>query len=37
MSVKRLIRIAEGTLRLGNLPLGKWRELSKEEVEQLSE
>lgn len=36
MPVKRLIRIAEGTLQLGDLPLGKWRNLSKEEVEQLS-
>lgn len=37
MSVKRLIRIAEGTLRLGTLPLGKWRELTQEEVAQLQD
>ena len=36
MSVKRLIRIAEGTLQLGDLPLGKWRKLTPQEVEQLS-
>lgn len=35
MSVVRLIRIAEGTLQLGTLPLGKWRKLSPQEVEQL--
>ena len=36
MSVKRLIRIAEGTLQLGDLPMGKWRKLTPQEVEQLS-
>lgn len=35
MSVTRLIRISEGALRLGNLPLGKWRYLTAEEVELL--
>lgn len=35
MSVKRLIRIAEGSLRLGKLPSGKWRKLTPQEVEQL--
>ena len=35
MSVLRLIRIAEGQLQLGDLPLGKWRELTDEEVIQL--
>ena len=35
MSVVRLIRVAEGTLQLGDLPRGKWRELTKKEIEQL--
>lgn len=35
MRVIRLIRIAEGSLQLGNLPLGKWRRLTPLEVEQL--
>ena len=35
MKVNRLKRIAEGSLRLGNLPLGKWRHLTQEEVEAL--
>ena len=35
MSVKRLIRIAEGTLQLGKLPLGKWRKLTKDEISRL--
>ena len=35
MSVTRLVRIAEGLLLLGNLPMGKWRELSPQEVSQL--
>lgn len=33
MTVKRLKRVAEGSLRLGELPLGKWRYLTAEEVE----
>ena len=32
MDVKRLIRIQEGTLSLGDLPAGKWRYLSQDEV-----
>ena len=32
MSVTRLRRISEGCLRLGMLPLGKWRELNSEEL-----
>ena len=32
MTVTRLRRIQEGSLRLGNLPVGKWRNLTKEEV-----
>ncbi len=35
MKVVRLIRITEGNLLLGKLPLGKWRQLTKDEVEQL--
>ena len=36
MNVTRLIRVSEGTLNLGNLPCGKWRHLSKDEVSSLS-
>ncbi len=35
MTVLRLIRIAEGSLQLGALPLGKWRKLTETEVEML--
>ena len=35
MNVTRLIRLREGSVSLGNLPAGKWRELRKEEVELL--
>ena len=35
MRVTRLIRMSEGTLQLGNLPLGKWRHLTPAEVERL--
>lgn len=35
MRVKRLIRIAEGYVRLGDLPLGKWRYLTAQEVRAL--
>ncbi len=35
MEVLRLIRIQEGNLKLGDLPLGKWRYLTEEEVEML--
>lgn len=35
MPVQRLIRIAEGDVKLGKLPLGKWRYLRAEEVESL--
>ena len=35
LRVVRLRRIAEGSLRLGTLPSGKWRPLTKEEIEQL--
>jgi len=35
LKVTRLKRIGEGTMSLGDLPLGKWRELTEEEVRQL--
>lgn len=35
MEVVRLVRIAEGQLKLGSLPLGKWRKLTEKEVHQL--
>ena len=36
MPVKRLIRVAEGPLQLGDLPLGKWRKLTAQELELLT-
>jgi len=35
MQVTRLRRTAEGNLQLGDLPLGQWRYLTKEEVDAL--
>ena len=35
LRVTRLIRMTEGALQLGNLPLGKWRYLTQPEVERL--
>ena len=35
MEVTRLRRIAEASLKLGTLPLGQWRELTKEELAEL--
>lgn len=35
MNVVRLIRVAEGNLQLGDLPLGKWRYLTPEEIGKL--
>ncbi|MGN1000156.1 MAG: pseudouridine synthase [Faecousia sp.] len=35
LEVTRLVRIAEGNLRLGNLPRGKWRYLTEEELAKL--
>lgn len=32
MTVTRLRRIQEGNLKLGNLPLGKWRNLTEDEI-----
>ena len=37
MQVVRLVRISEGNLQLGDLPLGKWRKLTDREVESLKE
>ena len=37
MQVKRLIRIQEGTLRLGNLPSGMWRLLTADELEAMQD
>ena len=37
MSVVRLVRIREGKLQLGELPLGKWRYLTEDEVALLKE
>lgn len=35
MEVRRLIRVQEGKLKLGNLPRGKWRYLTQEEIQSL--
>ncbi len=35
MRVTRLLRVAEGSLKLGDLQPGKWRYLTQEEVQQL--
>jgi len=35
LTVKRLSRVSIGTLKLNNLPVGKWRYLTKDEVEYL--
>lgn len=35
MPVKRLIRVAEGALMLGDLPVGSWRHLTREEIAAL--
>ena len=37
LSVIRLIRIAEGAVILGELPAGKWRKMTKEEIAFLQE
>ena len=37
LHVNRLIRIAEGAILLGDLPLGKWRSMTKEEISYLQE
>lgn len=37
MQVKRLVRIQEGSLQLGDLPCGKWRYLREEEYNRLVE
>jgi len=35
MTVQRLRRISEGTVKLGTLPLGRWRDLTEEELAEL--
>ena len=35
LRVTRLLRVAEGPLRLGDLPVGRWRYLTEEELEAL--
>lgn len=35
MQVKRLVRVKEGSLSLGDLPVGKWRYLTREEIADL--
>ena len=35
MQVRRLVRISEGSLSLGDLPLGKWRYLTDKELDQI--
>ncbi len=35
LSVKRLVRVAEGSLKLGSLPLGRWRYLTDDEIAEL--
>ena len=37
LTVLTLRRVAVGSLTLGNLPLGQWRELSPNEVDRLLE
>lgn len=36
MRVVRLVRVQEGCLQLDDLPLGKWRYLSKEEIKKIN-
>ena len=36
MHCTRLRRVREGSLALGDLPLGKWRYLTEEEVKKLT-
>lgn len=35
LTVHRLVRVGEGAVKLGDLPLGKWRKLTDTEVEEL--
>lgn len=37
MTVQRLKRISEGELQLGDLPKGKWRYLTREEIQKLKQ
>lgn len=36
MPVKKLVRIQEGSLKLGDLPIGKWRHLTESEISALT-
>lgn len=36
MQVKRLVRVQEGSLKLGDLPAGKWRPLTNTELKELT-
>ena len=36
LHVSRLLRVREGSLKLGDLPAGRWRMLTKEEIESFS-
>jgi len=36
MNVVKLVRISEGTLRLGDLKVGRWRYLTECEVAELT-
>ena len=35
LTVKRLARVSIGNLKLNNLPVGKWRYLTEDEIEYL--
>ena len=35
LGVSRLIRVAEGSILLGELPLGKWRTMTKDEIQYI--
>ena len=37
LKVQRLVRISEGSLELGDLPVGKWRYLTPEEIRRITE
>lgn len=37
LKVQRLVRVSEGNLQLGDLPSGKWRHLTSEEIHALME
>ena len=35
LKVKRLVRMAEGQLRLGDIPLGRWRYAKQKEIDYI--